>query len=236
MNVFNRQSTSSARPIAAPSENTYYFQNDEKEFLLQEINSLQSFLKDIVHNVESEISKLRGAPMSRSVSVDVPSTTQSSPLQNMTPFSPNSSSNPYWEEDNNKSESNTNNDDDDWNYKASSSSPVSVSGRKSGQVTAINKSNSEPKTETKEEVKVEPKASTPPPPQPSASSPMPPPPPPPLHPPAQHDALDTNNTLNNTTLNNTQQHNNNKRIEILEKILQKECLKGTAKLIQDITS
>ena len=34
----------------------------------------------------------------------------------------------------------------------------------------------------------------------------------------------------------TQQHNNNKRIEILEKILQKECLKGTAKLIQDITS
>ena len=33
----------------------------------------------------------------------------------------------------------------------------------------------------------------------------------------------------------TQQHNN-KRIEILEKILQKECLKGTAKLIQDITS
>ncbi len=60
---------------------------------------------------------------------------------------------------------------------------------------------------------------------------------PPLHPLSQHDALDTNNTtLNNTTLNNTQLYDNNKHIEILEKILQKECLKGTAKLIQDITS
>ena len=54
----------------------------------------------------------------------------------------------------------------------------------------------------------------------------------------QIDILETTITQqhNNTTLNNTQLYNNNKRIEILEKILQKECLKGTAKLIQDITS
>ncbi len=54
----------------------------------------------------------------------------------------------------------------------------------------------------------------------------------------QHNNTPLNNTQqhNITPLNNTQQHNNNKRIEIIEKILQKECLKGTAKLIQDITS